>query len=332
MPKPAPAPAAAKAEPAPAKVERALAAPKVVSPAAQLAAAPARKEKVFAGELPISFEQAYAQLAGRRSGTSAILKTLAIVGQPILVALPHTQMKTIEAAIGDGRIFTAAGSTVINIFHNMILYPALVVAAAWATGGPSLFSKGLGGMVALGMAIAIGEAMWRMREGFKTTMPEEQRKYRMALYGPPLAALGAFFLRRLGRGDEIGTVAVDGFHGGNFEEKLERERRYGEVYKLEEKANGYYLRLEFPRFVPKSAQKEEFRIGDVMPDYDYDVSLKGGFLVVKGSVTDPTLRRLAAVSPAFPPDFTTNIEIPNTVSTFKHRFRAKVLEVVLLKR
>lgn len=336
--KPAPAaPAAAapapKAQPAPpaTRVERPLAAPKSASLAAQLAAAPARKEKVFPGELPITFEQALAQLAGRRTGLSPLMKTLAIVGQPILGALPHAQKKSIEAAIGDGRIFTAAGSTGVNIFHNMILYPALVVAVASATGGPSLFSKGLGGMISLGMAIAIVEAIFRMREGFRT-VPSEQVKYRMALYGPPLAAIGAFFVRRLGRSEETGTIAVEGFHGGTFEEKLERERRYGEVYRLEEKPNGYYLRVEFPRFVPKSAQKVEFGVGDVMPDYDYDVALKSGFLVVKGSVTDPTIRRLAAVSPAFPPDFTTNVEIPKPVSTFKHRFRAKVLEVVLLKR
>jgi len=281
--------------------------------------------------MPIPFEQALAQLSGRSTGTSRLLKTVAILGQPLLGALPHSQKKTIETAVGDGRIFTAAGSTGVNTLHNMILYPALVVAASAATGGPSVFSKGLGGMISLGMAIAIGEAAWRMREGFKA-MPVDQIKYRMAFYGLPLAAIGAFFVRRLARTEETGTIAIEGFHGGTFEDKLERERRYGEVYKLEEKPNGYYLRVEFPRFVPKSAQKEELGVGDVMPDYDYDLSLKSGFLVVKGSVTDPKVRRVAAISPAFPPDFTTNVELPKPVSTFKHRFRGKVLEVVLLKR
>jgi len=53
--------------------------------------------------------------------------------------------------------------------------------------------------------------------------------------------------------------------------------------------------------------------------------------VVQGHVTDPNLRKLAAVSPAFPPDFVTNVELPTPVSAFKHRFRGKNLEVVLLK-
>lgn len=330
-PAPASAPAKVAAAPSNARVEKPVAAPRVLSPAAQLAALPPRTEKVFPGELPMPFEQAVVRLEGRRSGTSWMLKAIAIAAQPILGALPHKQKKTIEAAVGDGRIFTAAGATGVNMLHNMILYPTLVMVAGSLTGGPSLFSKQLGGMITLGLAIAMGESIWRMREGFRAA-PIDEIKYRMALYGPALVPLAAPLLRLLGRQEETGTIAVEGFHGGTFEDKLERERRYGEVYRLEEKPNGYFLRLEFPRFVPRSAQKDELGVGDVMPDYEYDLVLKGGFLVVKGSVTDPTVRRLAAVSPSFPPDFTTNVEIPKPVSAFKHRFRGKVLEVVLLKQ
>jgi len=329
---PAPAKPAAAAAPAPAgRAEKPLAAPRTLSPAAQLVALPPRVEKSFPGELPLSFEQASAQLEGRRTGTSVLLKAVAILAQPILGALPHRQKKTIEAAVGDGRIFTAAGATGVNVLHNMVLYPTLVMLASSMTGGPSLFSKQLGGMITLGLAIAMGESIWRMREGFRAA-PVDEIKYRMALYGPALVPLAAPLIRLLGRKEETGTIAVEGFHGGTFEDKLERERRYGEVYRLEEKPNGYFLRLEFPRFVPQSAQKDELGVGDIMPDYEYDLALKGGFFIVKGSVTDPTVRRLAAVSPAFPPDFTTNVEIPKPVTSFKHRFRGKVLEVVLLKR
>jgi hypothetical protein len=69
-----------------------------------------------------------------------------------------------------------------------------------------------------------------------------------------------------------------------------------------------------------------------MPAYDYDLSLRNGFFVVKGRVPDQNVRKLAAVSPAFPPDFTTNVELPGAVKAFKHRLRDRVLEVVLLKR
>jgi hypothetical protein len=90
--------------------------------------------------------------------------------------------------------------------------------------------------------------------------------------------------------------------------------------------------LEFPRRVPQSALKEELGVPDEMPGYDYDLLLRNGFLVIKGTVTDRNVRKLAAVSPAFPPDFTTNVELPGPVKAFKHRLRDKTLEVVLLKR
>ena len=55
-------------------------------------------------------------------------------------------------------------------------------------------------------------------------------------------------------------------------------------------------------------------------------------MTVKSTVTDQNVRKLAAVSPAFPPDFTTSVELPAPVGGFKHRLRGKTLEVVLLKR
>ena len=58
--------------------------------------------------------------------------------------------------------------------------------------------------------------------------------------------------------------------GGDLYEKLERERRYGEVYHLQEEVNGFLVEVEFPRKTPKSGIKEELGIPDEMPDYDYD--------------------------------------------------------------
>ena len=90
--------------------------------------------------------------------------------------------------------------------------------------------------------------------------------------------------------------------------------------------------MELPRRVPVSATKREMGIGDEMPDYDLDLSARDGNFIVKGKVTDPQLRKLAAISSAFPPDFTKQIEFKHPVSNFKHRYREKTLEVVLFKR
>jgi ferredoxin len=333
---PAPPPAPAAAAPATkatasapgARVEKPLAAPKPAPPPPLMQ----MKEKVFPGEFPGSFENALAQLGSVRRGTSTALKWFAALGQPLLGALPFSQKKAIEEAVGDPRFFTAAGATGVNILHNMILYPAILAAVGALWLDRTVFSNQLNSLIVLGVGIAILEMTMRLREAVLHAMPMDQVVYRAAWYAPPLAILFAPFTRALHRVSQQGTVGLDGFHGGGFEDKLERERRYGEVYSLQEKGNGYVLRLEFPRRVPPSAMKEELGIPDEMPGYDYDLSLRNGFFVVKGRVPDQSVRKLAAVSPAFPPDFTTNVELPGPVKSFKHRIRDRVLEVVLLKR
>ena len=332
-PVPAAAPAAAKPVAAPAaaaggRVEKPLAAPKPTPPLPVMQ----MKEKAFPGELAGSFENALAQLGSVRAGTSTALKWFAALSQPLLGALPFSQKKAIEEAVGDPRFFTAAGATGVNILHNMILYPAVLAAVGALWLDRAVFSNQLNSLIILGVGIAILEMTMRLREAVLHALPMDQVVYRAAWYAPPLAILFAPFTRTLQRVSQRGTVVLDGFHGGGFEEKVERERRYGEVYSLQEKGNGYLLRLEFPRAVPKSALKEELGIPDEMPAYDYDLSLRNGFFVVKGRVPDQNVRKLAAVSPAFPPDFTTNVELPGPVKSFKHRIRDRVLEVVLLKR
>ena len=62
------------------------------------------------------------------------------------------------------------------------------------------------------------------------------------------------------------------------------------------------------------------------------IRILGHGLTVKGKVVDPQIRKLAAISSAFPPDFTKQIELKSPVANFKHRYRDKTLEVVLFKR
>jgi ferredoxin len=331
---PPPAPAVATPAPAPTgprviPVEKPVAAPR--SAAAPAVVAPP-KEKLFPGELPGSFEAALAALDRRRSAASQSLKWLAALMQPLLGGLPYTQKKTIEEAVGDARFFTAAGATGANILQNMILYPVIVAAVGALSLHRTVFSSQLNSLIVLGVGIALLEAVMRLREGVLHALPLNEVVYRGAWYGPVLALLFVPLTRMLHRAPQQGTVVIDGFHGGSFEDKTERQRRYGEVYSLQEKGNGYLLRLEFPRRVPASALKEELNIPDEMPRYDYDLRLRDGFFVVRGKVTDQNVRKLAAVSPAFPPDFATNVELPAAVRAFKHRMLDKTLEVVLLKR
>jgi len=325
------APAAAKvatAAPAGGRVEKALAPPKA---AAAPAPRPPRKLKSFPGELPGSFEDAAALLSGPRTGSRAF-KWFAAFSQPVLGALPFGQKKRIEEAVGDKRFFTAGGATGLNALHNMVLYPAIMVAFGALVLRRDIFSTQLTSLIVLGFSIAGIETILRMREAVLRAAPLDEVVYRAAPYGLPLAMLFAPLTRMLKTSEEVGTLPVDGFHGGDFEDKQERERRYGEVYTLTEQGNALLLRLEFPRRVPHSAMKDELGVSDDMPDYDYDLSVQEGYFVVAGHVDDPNVRKIAAVSPAFPPDFTARVKLPGPIAGFKHRFVGKTLEVVLVKR
>jgi hypothetical protein len=68
-----------------------------------------------------------------------------------------------------------------------------------------------------------------------------------------------------------------------------------------------------------------------MPDYDYDLALKDGQLIVKGKCTDENVRKISSSFGAFPPEFTTAIPLQQRVAGFAHRFDNKLLQVLLLK-
>jgi ferredoxin len=315
------APVAAKAAAPGGRVERPLSPP-------QITPRPPRQEKSFPGELSMTFDHAAALLKTGKSGKATIGKFLVALAQPLLGALPYKQKRAIEQAVADRRFFTASGATGLNALHNFIIYPVIFVLIGAIGLDRSVFTEHLKYLIALGVVIATIETVWRMREGFQGR-PQEEVLYRAAVYGVPMGPLASPVVRLVETRLQQGNVVRDGFSDPRFEEKIERERRYGEVYRLLEESNGYLLQLEFPRKVPPSGAKEELGIPDEMPDYEYDIALQNGFLVVKGKVTDPNVRKIAAVSSAFPPDFTQNIKLPGRVAGFRHRFADRTLEVAL---
>jgi hypothetical protein len=183
-----------------------------------------------------------------------------------------------------------------------------------------------------GVAISL-EAIWRLRDAVIFAKPTEEVKWRGAIYGPLLMPLVLPILGRTETSRKVGAVAAEGYYAKEaaYDEKTERERRYGEIYTFDERPSGYYLRLELPRRIPPSGVKEELGLGEEMPDYEIDLSLASGWFQVHGKVVDERLRTVAATAPAFPPDFTTRIPLGQRCVGFVHRYRDKVLEVILVK-
>src|SRR5689334_18749383 len=318
--------AAAAAAPAPAAAPARAAAPAAAGPT-----------PAVAGGLPVGVEQLLAERGTPRRRVRSWLGRIGIAllgaSQGVLGAVGGGLQQRIDAAVSDRRAFNPPLATAANLMVNLILYPIVIVFAVVASGRVDLFSSGVHKWIFLGIALACAEGMFRMRESFFGGVPFAEARVGPALYAPLVWPLASLVLGLAGRRGTENRVGFDGFYAGreHFDDKAERDRRYGSIYRVEDRDDAYILHLEFPRRLPPSSLADELGLPREMPDYDYQLSLHDGTFVVHGKVTDPQVRKLTAVAPAFPPEFTTRVPLRDPVAGFRHRYRDKTLEVILPK-
>jgi ferredoxin len=327
------APTEQKTAPAPKPPEATVAPKPTVQPPVPKPAPQPKKEvkKVFPGEVSASFQEISEQYKSSASLGKGSGKTLVILAQPLLGALPHATKKKLEAAV-QSPWFTAAGSTGLNIIHNGVIYPLLCMGfAVFLHGTRVLFSQQINMYVFAGILWAAAEGIFRLRDGIFRAKAAEEMIFPAAVYGLPLGPLLQPLLsKRAGVIRDV-PVPVDGFYSKGFVEKLERERRYGNVYTIEDRGGAILIRLEFPRVLPDIGLAKRPQLPDEMPDYDYDLTLKDSQFIVKGKCTDERIRKISSSLGAFPPEFTTIIPLKERVVGFAHRFENKLLQVFLLK-
>jgi ferredoxin len=333
-PKPAAPAAGSAAAPAAAPAQKAAVTGRVEKPLPRLTPAARRRvppppvPRTFPGELSDDFEEVLGRVLSAPPRRRLVLALVALA-QPFLGAAGEDVKRRLERTVGSRAVFTSAGATASNVILNMLLYPALVAAAAVVGGGLSPFSSHLHSYIFYGIALASLEAMLRMREAVFQGVPADRAPFRGSVYAPLASVLARPLLAAVEGYTQQSQVAFDGFYDRRFDEKIERERRYGEAYRLEERGGGYLFQLEFPRRIPPTSLGRELDLPDEMPHYDYDLNLVDGHLTVRGKVGDAQVRKLTAVAPAFPPEFTTRITLPRAVAGFRHRYRDRLLEVVL---
>ncbi len=291
-----------------------------------------KPEKHFPGEISGSFKELRLQFEKRGFLTRTLPRILIFLLQPLLGALPHRVKKDLEKAVRSAAFFTTAGATGLNILINMVLYPlTLIGIIAVLMGIGILFSQETNVYILIGLFLGFLEGIYRLREGIFHVKPAEEMNFSAAVYGVPLAyALKPLMARQAGT-IRSSSIPVDGFYEKGFVEKMERQRRYGNVYTIEDWESAYFLRVEFPRKVPDIGLAVRSELSDEMPDYDYDLALKDGHFIVKGRCTDERVRRISSSVGAFPPEFTTVIPLHERVDGFSHHFENKLLEVLLLK-
>ena len=319
-PEAAAAPAATNAAPAAVASKAPLQVQKEVKP-----------KKSFPNELPLSFEEIANQHKDSASLSRGAGQLFVLLSQPLLGALPHEAKKRLETAV-ESPFFTVAGSTGLNILLNGILYPLVCVFfAAVYHGVGVLFSQAINIYFLLGILLASIEGVYRLRDGIFRMRPAEEMTFPASFYGVPLAVgLQPLLSKQSGVIRDV-PIPVDGFYSKGFVEKLERERRYGNVYTIEDRGGAFLLRLEFPRRMPDIGLSSRSQLPDEMPDYDYELALKDGEFIIKGKCTDERVRKISSSIGAFPPEFTTVVPLKQKVVGFAHRFENKLLEVLLLK-
>ena len=292
---------------------------------------PPRPKKTFPKELPISFEEAEKQYAGEKSHITGGARLAVILLQPVIGALPHRIKKRLEIAM-QTPLFTAAGSTAVNIVHNALLYPIVFIAIAAIVNGPEIiFSQDINKYILIGLLLAGVEGVIRLKAGIFGAKSPNDMKFLASFYGAPLGIVAAPILERYtGLVRDI-PVPVQGFYSEGFVDKVERERRYGNVYTVENRGKSFLVRMEFPRYVPDIGIADRARLPDEMPDYDYDLTLGDEELIIKGKCTDENVRKISSSVGAFPPEFTTVIPLHERIAGFAHHFDNKVLEVLLVK-
>ena len=290
-----------------------------------------RPKKTFPSEVSESFEELSNQYKSSGFLSKGPGKALVILAQPVLGALPHDTKKQIEAAV-QSPWFTAAGSTGLNIAHNAVIYPVVCMVVAVILHGFSvLFSQEINNYILVGLCLAVAEGVYRLKDGILHVKPAGEMVFPASVYGAPLGVvLQPILAKHTGIIREI-PIPVDGFYSKGFVEKLERERRYGNVYTVEDRGSALFLRLEFPRRLPDIGLPNRQQLPDEMPEYDYDLALKDSQFIIKGRCTDERVRKISSSIGAFPPEFTTVIPLKERVVGFAHRFENKLLEVLLLK-
>ena len=306
----------------------------VAKSASQPAPAPkkeAKPKKIFPNQLPEDFEELALQFRGAKK-LSRFGRLLIGLSQPVLGALPHKTKKTLEGAVQSPLVFSAAGSTGLNILLNALLYPIILMVVASVVNGPAvLFSQSINMFVFIGIILALIEGVYRLRDGIFHAKPPEEMNFPAAIYGIPLALLVQPLLTKQPGMVRNLPIPVDGFYSRGFVEKLERERRYGNVYTVEDRGGALLLRLEFPRSIPDLGVADRLKIPDEMPDYDYDLALKNGQFIVRAKCIDERVRKISSSVGAFPPEFTTVIPLQDRIVGFAHKFENKLLQVLLLK-
>src|SRR5437870_13775663 len=105
-----------------------------------------------------------------------------MLARPRRGALPHDTKRKLEGAV-QSPLFTVAGSTGLNILLNGLFYPLLCMGFAAVIYGPAvLFSQEINIYIFVGLFLAAGEGVFRLRDGIFHVKPADEMNFLACVY------------------------------------------------------------------------------------------------------------------------------------------------------
>ena len=117
---------------------------------------------------------------------------------------------------------------------------------------------------------------------------------------------------------------------GAEEDQVERDRRYGRDYRVEEQDGRVEIHVQYPTRVPAVRDRFKYGLPEVMPLYGHHVSQDGDLVAVYGWVKDPKVRALTHTSSSFPGQFRTEFEMKKRIYGFREHLDAHGLLTIVL--
>lgn len=117
---------------------------------------------------------------------------------------------------------------------------------------------------------------------------------------------------------------------GVEEDVVERDRRYGRDFTIEEREGLVMVTYQFPTRVPAVQNRFKYGLPEQMPLYRSHVQLTGRTLLVAGWLTEPKVRSLTHTTRSFPAQFVNSLELEHDFigMATRHDARGK-LEIAL---
>lgn len=106
------------------------------------------------------------------------------------------------------------------------------------------------------------------------------------------------------------------------EDTVERDRRYGRDYTIEEKDGYIEIVVQFPTKVPAVRDRFKYGLTETMPIYGQHVVQEGELLAVYGWVKDPKIRALTHTTSSFPGQFRLELDFKKPTFGFIQRHDA----------